>query len=78
MNIKIPDFSNTEIAFSTKTDAELNKMHWLFDKMNKPWLVKLGTQFGLFAIRFNFPFAQTILKTHYLNSSVAGALYSNA
>ncbi|HQU94969.1 MAG TPA: proline dehydrogenase family protein [Saprospiraceae bacterium] len=62
MNIKIPDFSNTEIAFSTKTDAELNKMHWLFDKMNKPWLVKLGTQFGLFAIRFNFPFAQTILK----------------
>ncbi|HMT78208.1 MAG TPA: hypothetical protein PKA44_10880 [Saprospiraceae bacterium] len=75
MNIKIPDFSNTEIAFSTKTDAELNKMHWLFDKMNKPWLVKLGTQFGLFAIRFNFPFAQTILKNTLFEQFCGGRAF---
>lgn len=62
MSIKIPDFTNTKIAFATKSNAELKKMHWLFDKMNKPWLVNLGTKFGLFAIRVNFPFAQTILK----------------
>ena len=62
MRTKFPDFTNTEIAFATKSDAELKKMHWLFDKMNRPWLVDLGTRFGLFAIRVNFPFAQTILK----------------
>ena len=57
-----PDFTNTEIAFATKTNAELKRMHWLFDKMNRPWLVSLGTKLGMWAMKVNFPFTQLILK----------------
>lgn len=62
MNTKLPDFSNTEIAFATKSNAELKKMHWLFDKMNRPWLVKLGSKLGMMAMKINFPLSQTLLK----------------
>lgn len=62
MSTKLPDFSNTEIAFATKSNAELKKMHWLFDKMNRPWLVKLGSKLGMVAMKINFPFSQTLLK----------------
>lgn len=62
MNRTLPDFENTEIAFASKTDTELKQMHWLFDKMNKPWLVNLGSKLGMFAMKINFPFTQLILK----------------
>ncbi len=62
MNRSLPDFDNTEIAFATQTNAELKKMHWLFDKMNKPWLVNLGSKLGMFAMKINFPFTQMILR----------------
>lgn len=41
------DFNNTEIAFSHKSDAELRRTSWLFRLMNKAWLVKTGSHFGL-------------------------------
>ena len=62
MKTTLPDFTNTEIAFATKSNAELKKMHWLFDKMNKPWLVGFGSKLGMLAMKLNIPFTQTILK----------------
>ena len=43
----VADFSNTEIAFSHKSDAELKQTSWLFRMMNKSWLVNAGGSFGL-------------------------------
>jgi proline dehydrogenase len=62
-NERILDFSNTEIAFSNKTDKELKKMAWLFKLMNKPALVKYGSKLGLFAVKLKLPFAEHIIKS---------------
>ena len=56
------DFSNTEIAFFKKTDAELKKAYWLFQMMNKPWLVNLGTKFGIPAVRMGLPLVDNVVR----------------
>lgn len=56
------NFSNTEIAFAHKTDAQLKKAEWLFGLMNKAWLVSLGAKLGLKAIQMRLPFVETIVK----------------
>jgi proline dehydrogenase len=56
------DFSNTQIAFSAKSDSELNKSAWLFNMMNKQWLVNIGSKIGLYAVQWNLPFARMIVK----------------
>jgi len=56
------NFSNTEIAFAHKTDAELKKAVWLFTMMNKAWLVRMGSKLGLFAIQMRLPLVETIVK----------------
>lgn len=56
------DFSNTEIAFSNKTDKELKRAYWLFRLMNKPWLVKLSSSLGMLAVRWRLPFAETLVR----------------
>ena len=40
------DFANTQIAFSNKTDKELKKTAWLFEMMNKPFLVSWKRRFA--------------------------------
>ncbi|MBK8627725.1 MAG: proline dehydrogenase family protein [Saprospiraceae bacterium] len=60
-NLKL-DFSNTEIAFSNKSDKELKKTAWLFKWMNNQNLVKIGSKIGLFAIRFRLPFTETVVR----------------
>lgn len=45
------DFSNTHIAFASKSNKDLRRARFLFTMVSKPWLVKLGkfaTQFALF------------------------------
>jgi proline dehydrogenase len=56
------DFTNTEVAFSSKTNKELREMKWLFGLMNNQRLVDFGSQLALFAVKHNFPFAQRIIK----------------
>lgn len=56
------DFSNTEIAFSDKSNRELNKAYWMFRMMNKPWLVNLGNKLGVPAVRMGLPFVDLIIK----------------
>jgi len=56
------DFTNTAIAFSGKTDAELKRSTLLFKLMNKSWLVNIGSKLGVTAINLNLPFAENIIK----------------
>lgn len=56
------DFKNTANAFQHKSDAELKKAAWLFGLMNRPWLVGIGSQLGIAAIRLHLPFVTTIVK----------------
>ena len=56
------DFSNTEIAFAQKSDAELKQMAWLFKLMNNNWLVNIGSTLGMWAVKWHLPFAKKIVK----------------
>ncbi len=58
----LPDFSNTEIAFSNKTNAELKKAEQLFKLMNNPTLVKIGSALGMFAVKYRLPFSEYFVK----------------
>ncbi len=66
---KIPpaplDFSNTEIAFSGKSDAELRQMSWLFRMMNNATLVNVGSRLGMLAVRMRLPVDGLIKNTIY-------------
>jgi len=58
----VVDFTDTQVAFSHKTDEELKKTAWLFGLMNRPWLVGMGARIGLAAIRLRLPFVETAVK----------------
>ncbi len=57
-----PDFSDTEIAFSSKSDKELKQTARLFKLMSNPLLVKLGSTIGLWANRMHLPFVDSIVE----------------
>jgi proline dehydrogenase len=59
------DFKNTEIAFSSKTDGQLRKAHLLFGLMNKAWLVNVGSNIGLWAMRAGLPIAPIVRYTMF-------------
>ncbi|MFZ4543638.1 MAG: proline dehydrogenase family protein [Saprospiraceae bacterium] len=56
------DFNNTKIAFSNKSDGELKKASWLFGMMNQSWLVSLASKLGIYAVEWDLPFAETLVK----------------
>jgi len=56
-------FNNTEVAFSIKTDAELEKAYWLFKMIKNEPLVKLGTGVTKFALKHHFPVEGLIRTT---------------
>ncbi|MFK8103758.1 MAG: proline dehydrogenase family protein [Saprospiraceae bacterium] len=66
------DFSNTEIAFSDKSDQDLRKTALLFSLMNKPWLVNIGSSLGLKAIKWGLPFAKSVIKATIFEQFVGG------
>ena len=68
----VVDFTNTEIAFASKSNGELKKMSWLFRLMNKKWLVDYGSQLGLVAVRLRLPFVSTIVKKTIFEQFVGG------
>lgn len=57
-------FDNTENAFKSKTNSELNRSYWLFKLIGNPALVKLGANFGPLALNVGFKglIKQTIFK----------------
>lgn len=56
-------FNNTEIAFSLKNNAELNRAYFLFKMISKPTLVKIGSSLAHFAIKYKLPVEGMIRKT---------------
>ncbi len=57
------DFSNTKVAFASKSDSELKKASWLFATMNQNWLVQVGSKLSLAAIKMRLPLVETIVKS---------------
>ncbi len=79
MNIKKTklDFSNTEIAFSHKSDLELKKTSWLFKMMNNPSLVKYGSGLALKSVEWGLPFAETVIKSTIFEQFCGGTTLLN-
>ncbi len=66
------NFNNTATAFAYKTDEELRWSARLFKMMNKSWLVKLGSNIGLKAVKWNLPFAESTVKATIFEQFCAG------
>ena len=56
-------FENTEIAFKSKSDQELNTAYRLFKLVGKPWMVKLGRKFTNLALKLRLPITGIVKKT---------------
>src|SRR6187549_2162324 len=65
-------FDNTEIAFAYKSNKELKQANFLFSVMGKPWLVKLGTSITPAAVKWNLPFAKSIIRNTIFQQFVGG------
>lgn len=63
MNPQGFSFDNTEIAFSYKSDEELNRAYYLFQLMNNNRLVKIGTAITPWAINMGLPIKGLIRST---------------
>lgn len=57
------DFNNTQIAFQSKSDQDLNRAYWLFKIIGYPSIVKIGKGFTNFAIKTHLPIEGIIRKT---------------
>jgi len=56
-------FNDTSIAFSSKSDRQLKKLHFIFGIMNYPLLVNLGTNFLKIALKLHLPVKPLIKQT---------------
>lgn len=56
-------FNNTEIAFSLKSDNELNRAYFLFKMIGNSGLVTIGTTLANFALKLNLPVQGLIRAT---------------
>lgn len=56
-------FENTEVAFKSKTDAELNRAYWLFKIIGSPTMVKVGKWSTNSALKMGLPIKGIIKKT---------------
>lgn len=66
------DFTNTKIAFAHLTDSELKKSAWLFNLMNKPWLVKYGSALALWAVENGIPLSEWAVRKTVFSQFVGG------
>ena len=57
------DFSNTEIAFQSKNNAELRTSYLLFKAIGINWLVKMGTPLVEIAFALHLPIKPLIKHT---------------
>jgi len=56
-------FNNTELAFSNKSDVELNKAYFLFSILDYSFLTKLGNFFLMLVLKLHLPLKKVIKKT---------------
>ena len=57
------DFTNTKVAFNTKTNSELKRAYFLFKMISNSHLVKIGTALTNFALKTNLPIEGLIKST---------------
>jgi proline dehydrogenase len=57
------NFQDTEVAFATKSNAELRQKYWLFKVMNSAGLVNFGTELTNFALKLRLPVKWAIKST---------------
>lgn len=58
-------FDDTSVAFSHRSDKELQKMHLLFTAINNRFLTKAGTKMVKIALKLKLPVQRIIKKTIY-------------
>lgn len=56
-------FENTEIAFKSKSDSDLNRAYWLFKIIGNPTMVKVGKWSTNSALKVGLPIKGIIKKT---------------
>lgn len=56
-------FDDTAVAFASRSDAQLQRMYWLFRAMNNPTLVSQGTALSTWALRVGLPVKGLIRAT---------------
>jgi proline dehydrogenase len=56
-------FDNTEVAFSGKSNGDLERSYWLFKMVSSPSFVNIGKSLTNFAIRVHFPIKGMIKAT---------------
>ncbi len=59
------DFRNTEIAFGSKSDADLRRAQLLFKAMGKRWIVQSGKHLSKMASAIHFPIGWALKPTIY-------------
>src|SRR5687768_14270556 len=64
-------FDNTEIAFESKSNAELKRAHFLFNSIGKCWLVRFGKRFTTLAFKIGLPI-KSIIKATIFKQFVGG------
>ncbi|CAG5077999.1 proline dehydrogenase family protein [Parvicella tangerina] len=57
------DFSNTEVAFKSKSDRELKKAYWLFKMVASPTVVNVGESLTNFALACRLPIRWAVKPT---------------
>jgi proline dehydrogenase len=63
MKNSIVSFDNTEIAFTSKSNEDLNRAYWLFKIISFSWLVKISPPFVKAALALHLPVKGLIKKT---------------
>ena len=61
--VNMNTFENTEIAFKSKSDKDLQRAYWLFKIVGNPSMVKFGKSATNFAIKNKLPIKGIIKKT---------------
>ena len=69
MNIS---FDNTENAFAYKSDKELNGAKFLFETMEYPWFVKLGTTLTPYVMKSGMPLVNGLIRKTIFKQFVGG------
>lgn len=62
---KMLNFDNTEIAFSNKSNKDLERAYWLFKMVASSSLIKIGTPITTFALNIGLPIQGMIRNTIY-------------
>ncbi|GAA4836735.1 proline dehydrogenase family protein [Algivirga pacifica] len=68
---RVINFADTRIAFSSKSNLELRKSYLLFNSMDYPWLVKLGTSLISTSFKLGLPI-KGIVKNTLFNQFCGG------